>query len=106
VDTGDAYKREIGMLRRRFAGKLRSRREDRFHSQEAFAESARLHRTTIGGLERGKTDPRLSTLLIVADALEMSLADLVGDLAVPKQRKPPPPAAGERGSRSRSRRKS
>lgn len=92
VDTGNAYTKEMTSLRRRFAVKLRGRREDKFRSQETFAEHAHLHRTTIGGLEQGRTDPRLSTLLIVADALGVSIAELVSDLPVPRQRKPPPPA--------------
>ena len=103
MSTADAYKREIAMLRRRFAGGLRSRREDRFHSQETFAAHAHLHRTTIGGLEQGRTDPRLSTLLIVADALDVSVAELVAGLPVPKERKPPPPAP--RKARKRAQRK-
>jgi transcriptional regulator with XRE-family HTH domain len=97
VSTADAYKREIALLRRHFASGLRSRREDRFHSQEAFADHAHLHRTTVGGLEQGRTDPRLSTLLIVADALDVSVAELVEGLPVPKERKPPPPAQNKAG---------
>lgn len=104
MDAGEAYTKEIASLCRRFAVELRGRREDKFHSQEAFAEHAHLHRTTIGGLEQGRTDPRLSTLLIVADALGMSIAELVSDLPVPRERKPPPPApkAKRRPRRRRS----
>jgi len=107
VAKSDVYERELALLRRRFAVSMRGRREARFRSQEAFAEHARLHRTTIGGLEQGRTDPRLSTLLIVADALGVSIEELVGELPVPKHRKPRPPApARKRKARARRTRRS
>lgn len=93
----------MALLRRRFAVTLRGRREDKFRSQETFAEHAHLHRTTIGGLEQGRTDPRLSTLLIVADALGVSIAELVSDLPVPRERKPAPPASKKKGPLKRRR---
>jgi transcriptional regulator with XRE-family HTH domain len=85
------YYTEMADFRRRFAERLVPLRRDRFPSQEDFSDHTRLHRTTIGGLEQGRTDPRLSTLLILADSLDVSLADLVRDLPVPRERKPPPP---------------
>ncbi|MBA3809965.1 MAG: helix-turn-helix transcriptional regulator [Solirubrobacterales bacterium] len=94
----DPYYAEMADFRRRFAERFAPLRRARFPSQEAFSEHARLHRTTIGGLEQGKTDPRLSTLLILADSLDVSLADLVRDLPVPRERKPPPPPRRRRRS--------
>lgn len=95
--TGSAYYAERADLRREFAERFRRLRKDRFRSQEAFAEHAHLHRVTIGDLEQGRTDPPLSTLLIVADALDVSLDDLVEGMPIPKQRKPPPPRPGSGG---------
>ncbi len=85
------YYAEMANFRQRFAERLVPLRRARFPSQEDFGDHARLHRTTIGGLEQGKTDPRLSTLLILAESLKVPLAELVGDLSAPRERKPPPP---------------
>ena len=49
-------------------------------SQEGFAEICGLHRTEMGLLERGKTIPRLDTLLIVSEHLEMEISDLLEGL--------------------------
>ena len=57
MDAGKAYSREMALLRRRFAVTLRGRREDKFRSQETFAEHAHLHRTTIGGFGAGQDRP-------------------------------------------------
>lgn len=99
--SGTAYYAERADLRQEFAERFRRLRKDRFRSQEAFAEHARLHRVTIGDLEQGKTDPPLSTLLIVAEALDVSVDALVEGIHVPKQRKPPPPRPGASKRRRR-----
>jgi len=92
------YYAEMADFRSRFAARLVPLRRERFASQETFGEHARLHRTTIGGLEQGNTDPRLSTLLILAESLNVPVDELVRDLPVPRERKPPPPPR-RRGSR-------
>lgn len=47
-----------------------------FTSQEAFADYLKVHRTFIGHLETGRKDFRLTTLVRIAEALEVPLADL------------------------------
>jgi DNA-binding XRE family transcriptional regulator len=94
------YYAEMAAFRQRFAERLVPLRRKHFTSQEDFGDHARLHRTTIGGLEQGKTDPRLSTLLILADSLDISVTELVRDLPVPRERKPPPPARRRRRRRA------
>jgi DNA-binding XRE family transcriptional regulator len=83
------YFAEIAEFRWQFAQKLKPLRKARFRSQEKFGRHADLHRTTIGGLEQGRTDPPLSTLLIVKAALNVPLEELVRDLPVLQHRKPP-----------------
>ena len=46
-------------------------------SQEDFAAECGLHRTEMGLLERGKTIPRLDTLLLVSQYLGLSVSDLL-----------------------------
>lgn len=86
----DPYDEEIAAFRWQFALNFKPLRKERYRSQEKFGHHARLHRTTIGNIEQGKTDPPLSTLLILANALNVSLDELVKDLPVPQHRKPPP----------------
>ena len=61
----------------RFAANMRRLREKRGQSQEAFALSADIHRTEVTKLESGRRDPKLATIVKVAKALEVSLAELL-----------------------------
>jgi transcriptional regulator with XRE-family HTH domain len=80
-----AYQAEMAQLLEDFAANLRRLRPG---SQGEFAEAAKLHRTEVGNLEGAKANPNLHTLLILADALELTLDELVDGLLVPQQRKP------------------
>jgi transcriptional regulator with XRE-family HTH domain len=92
MSTHEAYEAELALLLREFAENIRRLRalKQPGYSQEALADDARLHRTEISKIERAQRDPRLSTLLILADALGLSLDDLVEGLPVPKERRPSP----------------
>jgi transcriptional regulator with XRE-family HTH domain len=57
--------------------RIRSERERKRMSQEGFAELCGLHRTEMGLLERGKTIPRLDTLLYVSQHLELPVSELL-----------------------------
>jgi transcriptional regulator with XRE-family HTH domain len=57
-------------------------------SQERLADIAGLHRTEIGKIEQGKVDPRLTTLHLVAHALDTTLDNLAKELPVPPKRDP------------------
>jgi transcriptional regulator with XRE-family HTH domain len=59
------------------AVRIRSERERKGISQEDFAENCGLHRTAIGLLERGKSIPRLDTLLLVAQSLGLTVSELM-----------------------------
>jgi transcriptional regulator with XRE-family HTH domain len=62
--------------RDRFATNLRSARHERGVSQERLAHLCDLHRTEISLLERGGREPRLGTIMKLADALEMTPNEL------------------------------
>jgi transcriptional regulator with XRE-family HTH domain len=66
-------------------------------SQERLALETGLHRTEVGKLERGVVEPRLTTIMILAQGLDASLDDLVAGLEVPSARKPPAPVERHRG---------
>jgi transcriptional regulator with XRE-family HTH domain len=96
MSTWKAYRAELARILAQFGENVRGLREqkeretERRYGQEKLAGDARLHRTEIGKIERAEVEPRLTTLLILADGLGVTLNDLVGDLPVPKERKPPP----------------
>jgi DNA-binding XRE family transcriptional regulator len=52
------------------------------YSQESFADAIRIHRTSMGTLERGDGNPTLETILKIARGLDVSLTELF--LAVEK----------------------
>jgi transcriptional regulator with XRE-family HTH domain len=65
-------------VRRQFAQNLRRLRERAGISQEGLAKACDLHRTEVSLLERCLRSPRLDTMIILADGLQLkSLADLV-----------------------------
>lgn len=51
-------------------------RSARRMSQEQLAELAGLHRNYVGLVERGQRNPRLKTLIAIAEALNATLAEL------------------------------
>ena len=57
--------------------RIRSERKGKGFSQEGFAEVCGLHRTEMGLLERGKTIPRLDTLLLVSQHLDLPVSELL-----------------------------
>jgi len=62
--------------------RLRELRKERGFSQEGFADHAELHRTYLGGLERGERNPTLTVLVKIAHALRVSLSKLVQGVEV------------------------
>ena len=55
---------------------LRKARRDRDLSQEALADEAGLSAKHVGEIERANKDPRLTTVLKLADALELRSSEL------------------------------
>ena len=70
---------EEQVQRTELGSRIRRLRESRNLGQEAFADIAGIHRNHVGLLERGKIDPRLSTLSRVADALGVTISFLLSD---------------------------
>jgi transcriptional regulator with XRE-family HTH domain len=59
-----------------FGRTVRKARRDRDLSQEALADEAGLSAKHVGEIERANKDPRLTTVLKLADALELRSNEL------------------------------
>jgi transcriptional regulator with XRE-family HTH domain len=62
-----------------FGEKVRKLRLSNDLSQEALADKANLHRTYIGGIERGERNPTLTTICRLAAALSVEPFELLKD---------------------------
>jgi transcriptional regulator with XRE-family HTH domain len=90
LSTMAEYMAERAKYLEGFSENIRRLREERGLSQADLYKLADLHRTQLGRMEGGDAEPRLMTLVIIADALGVRLDDLIGGLPVPKERRPPP----------------
>lgn len=64
-------------VRQRVGRNIRRLREASGRSQEEFAFDAGIHRTYVSGVERGHRNPTLTVLEKFAEALKVSVAELV-----------------------------
>ena len=62
----------------RFGKRVRRLREELGLSQEEFADRVGIHRTYIGGIERGERNPTLSTIYRIAQGLKIEASRLLG----------------------------
>lgn len=67
-----------GDLQRVVGQNLRAYRQERGLSQEAFAEVVGVHRTYMGGLERGERNLTLRSVERLAERLGVGVAELLG----------------------------
>lgn len=72
-----------GELQRTVGRNLRSYRLRRQLSQEAFADVLGVHRTYMGGIERGERNLTLRSVERIADRLGVSPLELLGDRGPP-----------------------
>lgn len=68
-----------GDLQRTFGKNLRAYREANGLSQEAFADSLGVHRTYMGGIERGERNLTLKSVERIADRVGVDPMDLLAD---------------------------
>jgi transcriptional regulator with XRE-family HTH domain len=94
MSTMEAYKAELARFLEGFGTNVRRVRIAKRPrcSQEQLSDVTRLHRTEIGKIEQGAVEPRLTTLVILADGLSVSVDELLAGLWVPIERRPSPHA--------------
>jgi transcriptional regulator with XRE-family HTH domain len=66
---------------RRFGQTVRKLRAARGLSQDGFAARVQLHRTYVGGIERGERNPTLVTICRLADALGVPAWKLLREMS-------------------------
>lgn len=64
---------------KRFGRRIRILRDAKGWSQERLAEEADLHRTYVGGIERGLRNPSLRNIVKIAEALGVPTGALFED---------------------------
>jgi transcriptional regulator with XRE-family HTH domain len=67
----------IYQQRQDLGDRIRDLRKGLRLTQEALAETTGIDRRTLQRIERGTSDPRYSDLALLADALKVTVADLV-----------------------------
>jgi transcriptional regulator with XRE-family HTH domain len=60
--------------------RIRELRSKYGFSQESFADHCGLHRTYMGGIERGEHNLTIETLMTVAKGLEITMSDLLAGI--------------------------
>ncbi len=65
----------------RFGQRVRELRKAKALSQEAFAAACGLDRTYISGIERGRRNVSLRNIEVIADALGISMSELMKGLS-------------------------
>jgi transcriptional regulator with XRE-family HTH domain len=58
---------------------IRALRSEQGYSQESFADAVGLHRTYMGGIERGERNVGIANLARIAETLDLTLSDLIAE---------------------------
>ena len=81
---------EVPHLQKVLGLRIRDLRSKKGFSQESFADHCGLHRTYMGGIERGERNLTIQTVFTVAKGLGMTMSDLLS--GIEKQVDTPKPA--------------
>jgi transcriptional regulator with XRE-family HTH domain len=73
----ESYSKQEQEIMADLGAKVRELREQAGLSQEKLAEQTDVHRTYISGLERGRQNISLLTMMKLAESLGVSLASLI-----------------------------
>ena len=71
---------KVHELQKALGNRIRELRRKKGFSQEAFADHCGLHRTYMGGIERGEHNLTIQTALTIARGLGISLSKLLSGI--------------------------
>ena len=76
--------------------RIRELRSQRGFSQESFADHCALHRTYMGGIERGEHNLTMNTILTISKGLGITMSELLAGMEKETETagKPPKPKKG------------
>ena len=66
----------MSKIQKQFGDRIRELRLSKGLSQEELAFRVKIHRTYIGGIERGERNPSLKNIAAIANALGVTLSEL------------------------------
>ena len=66
----------MSKIEKKFGDRIKKLRVDKKLSQEEIAHRAGVHRTYLGGIERGERNPSLRNIAALAKALGVNLSEL------------------------------
>jgi transcriptional regulator with XRE-family HTH domain len=66
----------MGTIQKQFGNRVKDLRLAKGFSQEELAFRAGMHRTYLGGIERGERNPSLKNIAAIANALDVTLREL------------------------------
>ena len=69
-------KLQMSKIQKQFGDRVRELRLSKGLSQEELAFRVNIHRTYIGGIERGERNPSLKNIAAIANALGVTLSEL------------------------------
>ncbi|WP_425449477.1 helix-turn-helix domain-containing protein [Dethiothermospora halolimnae] len=72
--------KNIYEVSKRLGIKIRKLRKEQGYSQETFAEKIGIHRTYMGAVERGEKNITIITAKKIANALKITLSELLNDI--------------------------
>jgi transcriptional regulator with XRE-family HTH domain len=64
----------------KFGTRVRELRKKNGYSQEEFADHVGMHRTYLGGLERGERNPTLTIIMRLAAGLKITISELTAGI--------------------------
>ena len=67
---------QMETIEKRFGKRVRELRQDKGLSQEELAFKSGVHRTYLGGIERGERNPSLRNILAISRGLNIDLPEL------------------------------
>lgn len=70
----------MGELKAVLGKRIRELRSKNGFSQESFADHCGLHRTYMGGIERGEHNLTMETVLTISTGLGMTMSELLGGI--------------------------
>jgi transcriptional regulator with XRE-family HTH domain len=82
-------------LQKILGGRVREARLKKGFSQESFADHCGLHRTYMGGIERGEHTPTIQTVFTLAKGLGITMSELLS--GIERQMEPPKQPSKLRG---------